>query len=277
MNLIFFALLGLIAALFPEISLAQFGVNYGNLDPCPIDTIAGIGCYANDDPTPYIWNLITGARGIRTMFFTFLIAMLLFYGIKLLVGSRDENVLSEVKNAYGYAFFGTVLVGGAFLLADTFTAPDGLIINEASFNPLVINIIIFIKALIATVVGVGVFVHGFRLIVAFDEGENDKAKKGLLHIMVGAGIVMLADAIVDSFFGANIGIASSEILGFARFAVTVLGALSVLGLIVAGMMLVLSYEDAMKEKAKKLSITCAVAVSITIAAYGLVTIFIIPG
>ena len=273
----FAVFIGLIAALLVPIDILAQDFSNIYADPCPITGVTGVGCYNSPNPVPYIANLISGPRGARSVIFGgLLIAMLIFYGIKLLLGSHNESTLGEVKMAYGHALAGSVIVGGAFLFADTFAGTTGGdLVDEAPFNIVILNVILFFKALLATVVVLNIVIQGIRLIVALEDGDIDKARKRLLHGMVGAAFVILASVIVDAFYisRATAPIVA-EAFGIARFALTIFGALSVIGLIVSGIMLVVSVDESLKDRAKKLIIVCIVALAIVITSYGIINIFI---
>lgn len=248
-------------------------------NPCPIDdlgAIQGVGC--GTDPQIYIANLISGTHGLRTMFGGILLAMFIYYGIKLLLGSKDENTITEIKGAYSSALFGSILVAGAFFLADTFATanPTGAtsLTNEAAFNTVTANSIAFFFGLVSSVALVNIVFQGIRLITAQEEGDIDKARKRFVHGMIGAGIVILSGAAVNSFFGINVNIATTEISGIAVFVVTIFGALAVIGIIIAGIMLVVSVEESLKDRAKKLIITSVVALAVVIASFGIVSTFL---
>ncbi|PIR49475.1 hypothetical protein COU79_04665 [Candidatus Peregrinibacteria bacterium CG10_big_fil_rev_8_21_14_0_10_54_7] len=272
-----FAILAGIAAalLVPAGALAQIDFSNIYADPCPVVGVGGVGCYNSSDPIPYITNLISGPKGARSVIFGgLLIAMLIFYGIKLLVGSHNESTVSEVKMAYAHALAGSIIVGGAFLFSDTFTSPTGNLVDEAPFNTVILNVIVFFKALLATVVLLNIVIQGIRLIVAFEDGDIDKARKRLLHGMIGAAFVILASTIVDAFYVTKTTApVIAEAFGIARFALTIFGAIAVIGLIVSGIMLIVSVEESLKERAKKLVITCVVALAVIITAFGITTLF----
>lgn len=273
----FAVITGVLAALVaPDVVLAQIDFNNIYGDPCPITGVAGVGCYNATNPAPYVLNLISGPRGVRSVIAGgLLIGMLIFYGIKLLVGSRDDNTLTEVKSAYAQALAGSVIIGGAFLLADTFAQPSGNLVDSTPFNTVILNVILFFKALLATVVMLNIVIQGARLIVAQEDGAIDKARKRLLHGMIGAAIVILASAAIDAFYDVpGPGPIVAEVFGIAKFALTIFGALAVIGIIVSGIMLILSVEESLKDRAKKLVITCVVALAVVVTAFGIVTLFV---
>jgi hypothetical protein len=261
--------------------LAQ--IDYSNIDPCPLG--GGISCLAASGGASYIRLLITGPQGSAFAFGGLLFGMLLFYGIKLLIGSRSDNTLTEIKQAYGQALFGTAIVGGAIFLANTFASGTGEIVAANNFNSVVGNAISFLSALIATIVLTNVVIQGIRLIVALEDGDVDKAKKGFLHGMIGAGIAILAVSFVRIFTAVEtsggggldaggVELAIIEILGIGQYLTLLVGAIAVLGILVAGIMLVVSVDESLKDRARKLIITSLVALAVSLTAFGLVRLFI---
>ena len=255
---------------------------------CPVGTnVAGVNCYSHGgDVAPYITGLIGSGRA---MFGSILFAMLIFYGIKLLLGSRDDNTLSEVKSAYGHAFAGAIVVGAAFVFADTFATAGATdetnLTRSALFNPVTAQVIFVFKSLIATVVSVNLFIQGARLIMAQEDGDIDKAKKGFLRGMIGAAFAILANALIRAFTGTQTGVVGltgptgslafiNEAVGIGQYIATIMGALSVIGVIVAGIMLVVSVDESLKDRAKKLITISLVSVAVSAAAYGIVELFL---
>lgn len=260
--------------------LAQ--INYGNVDPCPV---GGASCVGAGGATLYLANFITGNKGLLVIFAGLLLGMMLFYGIKLLVGARSENIVTEVRQAYGHAFFGAVVVGGAILLANTFASNTNQIVVESEFNKVTNNVVLFISGLIATLVLANIVVQGIRLIVAQEEGEIDTARKRFLHGMIGAGIAILAIAFVRVFTnvettgggGIQTGGAAEALLqlvGIGRYITLILGAIAVFGILIAGIMLVVSYDEGLQDRARRLIFTCLITLAVCLVAYGLVTLFI---
>src|SRR5690606_33535568 len=100
-------------------------------------------------------------------------------------------------------------------------------------------------------------------------------KKRFFHGLIGVAIVLLADVTVDYFRpGArSIGLAG-EIGGIVEFLLTIIGALAVLGFIVAGFMLVVSTDESLKDRAKK-AIFATVVTMIIVLASSLIVRFVI--
>ena len=262
--------------------LAQ--IDYTNMAPCPLGSLSCVGAGGGDT---YLRSFMLGANGLIATFWGILFGMLLFYGIKLLVGSRSDNVLTETKQAYGQAFFGAIIAGGCLLLANTFATTANGIVTPAPFNSAANNVIAFLKAAISIAVIANLVIQGIRLIVALEDGDVDRAKKGFLHGMIGAGIALLALAVVQTFTnttttgggGVNAGGPTTllnEIVGIGSYVTRILGALSVVGIIVAGVMLVISIDESLKDRARKLIIGCLVTLAISLVSFGIVELFIDP-
>ncbi|MBT3292655.1 hypothetical protein HN512_03895 [Candidatus Peregrinibacteria bacterium] len=260
--------------------LAQ--INYGNLDPCPLGS--GLSCVGAGGGTAYIRNLIIGPQGLQIAFVGILFGMSLFYGVLLIIGSRSESIISEVKVAYGQAVGAALLVGGALFLADTFASSTPRIVEPSPFHILAMNTIEFMSALIATAVIINITLQGIRLVIAMEDGDIDRAKKGFKQGIIGAAIAILAIPIVRTFTNVNTldGVINPggpqsliiELIGIGRYFTLILGSLSVTGIIVAGIFLVISVDEGMKDKARKLIATSLIALVVALTSYGLVQMFL---
>jgi hypothetical protein len=238
------------------------------IDPCP----TGLSCAP--DVSAYIFDvIINGPRGIMVGFFGVLFAMLVIYAVRLLLGNDDEEQKEEAKRSYGHAIFGTILVLGATTVSMSFTTLGG--VNPAPTIGVVEVIIFILKGLVATLLVMNIFIQGVRLIVVEEESHREKARKRFIHGMIATAIIILATPIVDTAWTGNIGIATGEILGIANFLATIFGVLATVALVVAGLMLVISIDDQLKDRAKKIIIASIVTIAVVISSYGLVTIFIL--
>lgn len=235
------------------------------INPCPTD----LSCAS--DLNEYFMSTILPAALMA--FAGVLFLMLIIYAFKLLFGSEDDGVRGEVKAAYGYAIFGTVLVLFASVISQSFVTLGG--VNPDPVASVLDTVEFIMRALIATVLIVNISVQGFRYIVAQEDGLRDTAKKRLLHGAIGAVLLILSVPIVDTFATGSIGIASTEIMGIANFLATILGFLAVTGVIVGGIMMILSVDEGLKDKAKTTIKTSLIALLVIIASYGLITLFVL--
>lgn len=248
--------------------LAQLvGVDYSLVTVC---NIGELSCSTGTIFEPLV-QLIDVAR--RFIFPSVLFAMFVFYGFKLVVKSHDESAQTEARQAFNQAVFGTALVGGAFLIGSSFAIPDPSIVAEGGVNSVMLSVALTITALVFTGVIVNIFIQAYRLITAAEEGSIDTAKKRLIHGAIGGGIAILAISAVNAFFGVNVGLINSELVGIGNFLATIFGAMAVLGIFIAGIMLVVGVEESTKDRAKKLLLVSLVALVIVIAALSIIRYF----
>jgi len=256
------------ALLAPIPALAGFGLNTSILGDCPI---ANLSCSTGGAFT----SLDTIFEAAQTRIFpALLFAMIVFYGFKLVIQSHDESAQTEVKQAFGQAIFATALVGGAILLADAFAQP-GTIANTAQANTVLDFVIKSLVALTFTVVVVNVFIQSYRLIAAQEDSDTDAAKKRLVHGAIGGAVAILAVTIVNAFMSPAGGssLLSDQAVGIGNFLATIFGGVAVLGLLVSGIFLVLSVEEGLKDRARKLFFVSLAALVVVIVAYTIIRFF----
>lgn len=234
-------LLGSLLVLLPAVVVAQ-------IDPCPLGVLS---CPGNNADAYFSGILINGAK---TAFAGVLIAVLVWYGFKLIMGADNDSTVSEVYNAYAFAAIGTILAGGAFMFANTFGV-GGILINTAPTNSVLAGVIAGFKALLYTLIVFNIFYQGYRLVSSQDDSQVEKAKKQFIYGLVGGAIVLLADVIVPAFVIVDPSIITTEAIGIANFIGTILGAFALIALFIAGIWLVLAVNEQNKDKAKKVIFT----------------------
>ncbi len=215
------------------------------------------------------------------LLFVGLLAIMLFsYGVQLVFRSSEESVISESKAAYTYAITGAAIVSFAGFFANTFdlVGRSGVVINmtpaEQAFN----NVFIFLKMLLGAALTANAVLQAFRLITS--EGNDEligRARKRFLAGFVGVAIVLLANSIIlgiDPDLGANPNVIATEIVGVANFLLALVAIAGISGLIVCGLLLVVSVDEQLQERAKKISRTTLIALTIIVMSYALVNTFI---
>lgn len=262
------ALIGTICALLlPATALAASNPNPAIIRTC---VVPGISCLGGDLSLYINATIVAGAR---YAFVGTLIAAIVYYGLRRLFMPDSESALNETRQSFEYAFVGAVLILGAELIASSFVT--GGVADAAGVNSVFLTMVIFMKAIISVALLTNITIQGFRMIVASEDGETAKARKRFLHGCFGAAIVLVAAPIVSTLVGANHAIALTELKGIANYIITIFGFLAVVAIIVSGIWLVISVEDSMKERAKKLIIASVVALILVICAAALVNFFIL--
>jgi len=236
------------------------------VDPCISGSLT-----CNADLATYVAGILPA---LGTAFVGVLFAALVFYGFKLAVESRSDSGMQNATQAYLNAFIGSVVVLGAYIFASSFGTVN-VIAPAATETGIIIPIITFVVQLVGAVLILNIVIQGFRLIAAMSEGDTDSARKNLLQSLIGAAIVMLTVPIINLIqpgaFSSGI---NAEIVGIANFLATLFGLLAVLTVIVAGIMLVVSVNESLKDRAKTLIITALIAIVVVMSSLGIVRILL---
>ncbi len=242
---------------------------HAQISNCPL----GGGWSCAVDPVAYLSSTIITPAAIA--FGGLLGAMLVVYTLKLVLGAREEAQITEVKQAYGHAMLGAVLVAAAQFIANSFTT--GGTVNAVNLEVTVIDRIIqFGLALVSTLLVINLVVQGARLILAQDQGQIDNARKQILRGFFATAAALLAFPVVQGFgipFGGATGVAA-EFVGVANYLITIFGGLAVVAFVVAGIMIILSANEQLKDNARKLIIASSVAIVAVIVARAIVSLFL---
>jgi len=257
---------GVAAALYP------MGVSAVTLAPgeaCLSST--NISCYFD------INTSIGGLAGAAIAAFgAFLFAMFVFYGFRMLVSTSDEDVQTETRKAVVYAIFGAVLVAGSQVIAGSFTN-WGTLVDSANLEANVLTPVkLFIKGLVGIALIVTITFQGIRLILSEDESQSTAARKRFIEGLIGAVVIVLLDTIVDAFIptGGGMWPLTNQMAGIARFLATIFGFLAAVTIIVGGIMLVASVNDALKDRGKQLVIGGITGLVVVWMSYALIHAFI---
>ncbi len=247
----------LLGTLVPRVS--------AQIDPCPLNILP---C-DNGTGDVVILGILTG--GAKIAFGSVLFAMMVYYGIKLIVGADNDSTITESYHAYAYALIGTVLAGAAFTLADSF-AVQGVLVDSAPASVVFGGVILAFRSILYVALVFNIFYQGFRLVSSQDESQTDKAKKQFIYGLVGAAIVLLAQPLVAGFWLINPDVAGAQAVGIANFMGAILGALAVIAMFVAGLYLVFAVNPQNAEKAKKVLIGAIIILIICILSLALINV-----
>ena len=249
----------LCALCLPRIAYADINPCFTDLGlPCLTGTgAAGLEIFARD----FI------LKGAQTAFLALAILFFFYYAIRLILESEEENTISEVKSAYGYGIAGAAIVSLAGFFASSFSDPD-VVINPAPIEGGLRLVILFMKLAVSISMTGAIVYLGVRLIMLQgQESEIEEQKKRFFHGLLGVAIILLAESVVFSFMpGAGSVILTAEIIGIINFILTLLGAMAVLAFIIAGIMLVVATDDALKDRAKKSIFTTVITMIVVFSA-----------
>jgi cytochrome bd-type quinol oxidase subunit 2 len=269
------ALGGLAAALVPQTGLmAVISVP----DTLPYPCMFALPCTSGGaiGIASYIETTIFG--GAQIVFLAAAIILFAQYGMRLMLESNEESTISEVKSAYSYA-----IAGCAFMTLASFIVrvvgqgkSTGVPVDPAALDTTLGYITDFFRVMVGTAVTAVVVYQGMRMIaLQGQESELEKQKTRLFHSLIGVAVITLATAVVTDFLpGTGSSNLVLEMVGIANFLMEIIGAIAVLSFIVAGIMLIVSTDEALKDRAKKTMFTTVIGLIVLIAAYTIVNFVI---
>lgn len=220
------------------------------------------------------------------------IVCLFIAAAQMVFSSTEESSVKDAKSAYIYIITGLAIIGMSHLFVNAFSpgtfAPaagfqggaGANLVNTVAIGTGVTNVISYIKLIIALSLLVNIVLQSFRLINSQGEDEQTKKAKGrLISGFIGAGIIMLANAIVSAvapnFLGGGPSIFIVEIAGIANYMLMILGFLAVMTIFIAGILLVVSFDESLKDKAKSMIKTSVIALIVVLMSFALVQAFIL--
>ncbi len=219
-------------------------------------------------------NGLVGQSGHAGIFAYLLGAMILFMAAKLLLQSSNESVLGEVGVSIFHMLVGTCIVTGAVALASAFgqvgitSAP-----NTSAVSSAIRVISDWLLVLLSIAVEVNLVIAGFRLVSAQDDAAVDLSRKRVIHGFIGAIIANLAVPFVHAIFGGSTSELLDEVVGLGTVVVTIFGALAVLALVIAGIMLIVSVDEGLKDRARTLVTASLVSLIVVMTSYGILYAF----
>lgn len=247
------------------------------VNPCPVPFIpCGSGGAAG--LSAYLWNNLFPA--MRVLFIAVATLSFMQYGLKLLFDPDSSETVTQTKVAYGYGIVACAIVGIATYVVEAVgQGARGTLINEAPVNTAIGNIVFYIRLTTATLVTVFLVIQGIRLIMKQgSEEEFTKAKTQFIHCIMGVAVILLANVLVVAFLPGNGSvILAAEIVGIINFTLTFIGALAVVSIIIAGILLVVSVDESLKDRAKSAITIAVVGLIVAILSYILVRFFIQVG
>ncbi len=265
----------LLSLIRPQVATAQWWQLTSEVDVDPCATGA-LNCNNSGDLAGYLDSVFLSGNAVYMAFFGIFFTMLVVYGIRLVAMSHSDSIVGESVNAYTQALIGAIFVSGAAVLAQVFTVNNAVIVDtntlEVSF---LAQIVTFIIRIVGFVLLGNIVVQGIRLIIATDENQISSARTNLILSAIGTIIVLISRPIFRLVLpGAfQVGI-NEQIVGVANFLATLFGFFSVIAFVVAGIMLVVSVEESLKEKAQKLMIASIVSMAVVLLAYGLIRVLL---
>lgn len=233
---------------------------------------AGLSLYAYQRIISAFEVLYVGVSGI-----VLLIAM-----ANMLIFSTDETHVGQGRMAFVYVMVGGAIVSLSRLIVQAFspTTTGVLIVNNPPINTAVASVVLFIKLLLSIALLTNIAVQAARFIAS--QGEQDameKAKQRLIAGFIGVALVLLANIIVlnlnPTLAGASINNIGAEIAGISNYLITIVGFGAVVSIIIAGILLIVSVDESLRDRAKTFIKAGVISVLVCLIAYALVFSFIL--
>lgn len=268
---------GIAALLLPLQSMAQVVIP-ANTAPWTCGLVPGLPCVAGGFLGFSAYILATIIPALQAVFLSLATLFFFYYAMRLVWDSDDENTVTEVKSAYGYAISGAAFVTVAGLIAQAVgTGARATLINQGPVLTALDSIILYMRLMVSAAVSALVVFQGVRLILLQgQESEMEQQRKRFFHSLVGVAIIILANVAVTVFVPTTpVTVFVIEIVGIINFLLQILGALALLAVIVAGVMLVVSVDDGLKDRAKKSIFTAVIALVVVLSCYLIINFVIL--
>jgi len=237
-----------------------------------VNTDVGAGLAAGGDLAAYIGSRVTPA--LISAFAGVFFAAMVYYGFKLAAESRSSEGITNATTSMVQALFGAAVVSGAFVISDSFVT-NQIVDSGTLASGFIGQGVAFLVRLVGFILLGNIVVQSFRLILAYNDGNIDTARSNLIQSFVGAAMVMLAQPVISLVLpGAFNGAINGQIVGIANFIATIFGVICVLGIIVGGIMVLVSVNESLKDRAKTLIITSLVSLIVVMASIALITILL---
>ena len=212
-------------------------------------------------------------------------AAMFYYTVRMIVDAYNEKAFTDVINSFTYVLCGFFVIGLATAFNNAFigagTTPStlttsGIPFNPSNLTPGINSIASFIAKGAEGAFTLVVVVAGLRMVTAQgDEGTFDKWRKVLIGNCIGVMLILIADSIRVAIQTPNDpGAIVEELRGIGLFMLTIIGFASVLALIIAGILLIVSVDESQRDRAKRAVIGTLISLLFVIASYTLIVTFL---
>src|SRR3989338_420270 len=200
-------------------------------------------------------------------------AAVFYYGVRMIITSPAEGTYAEISNSFIHMFSGFAVIACTGAIVSALYHPGGditpvdLTLGLGTVSKFIFNGSFGIFTLMATIAGIGMVTSG-------DESGFGKWRKIVTGNVFGIVIMLLANVIVTAILTSNASLVTTELAGMVSFMLTIVGFVAVLALIVAGILLIVSIDESLKERAKKIITGTLIAIALVVASFSLVRVFV---
>ncbi len=201
-----------------------------------------------------------------------------YYGFRMVTESGNESAIGNARKSFIYALTGfAVLAAGSQIRTALFLGSNSTT-NPIPFEPTALadqinQLGVYLVQASQGILLIMFVFAAFRLITSGgDESAATNARKNMVHYGAAAIIMMTSTTLVRAFFyPSSVGNLIIDIAGVIRFAMGFLGAFSVIALIIAGIMLILSVDESLKDRARQTIIGTLASLLIALFSFAILT------
>jgi hypothetical protein len=208
------------------------------------------------------------------VFWAVAIGFVFWYALRMIVMSHSEQSYTDLMNSFIHVFVGFAVIA----LATTFATAFYGTISPGNLTVPILNVIGIIIRASEGIFVLMITIAGLRMLTTEgDEAEFHKWRKVLTNSAIGAMIMMIANlspAIASLFAGGNPTALNDEIVGLVKFMLTIVGTVSVLALIVAGILLIVSFDESYRDRAKRIIYGTLITLALVIGLYSIINTFV---
>ena len=198
------------------------------------------------------------------------LATLLYYGANMVINSAKDQAYTDTVTSFTNAIIGFIVISAASTFAASFQIynPSGIGQFLATIAGTLVRASAGIFALMATIAG-------FQMVLSQgEEGEITKWQKVLLGNVIGVMIMFVSSVLVNAVFDPqHPEKIIEEVKGIALFMLTLLGFAGAISLVIAGIMLIISIDESLRDRAKKIVIGTLITLGVVLACYTLILTF----
>jgi hypothetical protein len=197
-----------------------------------------------------------------------------YFGFRMILEAYKEEAFTNAQNSFIYAAAGFMIIAISQAFVNAFYA------QSAGADPSVLNdginsVTSFILTVMSGVMVLMVTIDGLRMIASQgDASERTRIIKLLIMHCIGVAISLLAFAIVHAVADNDAGLLVEEMKGLILFLLTIMGTLCVVALITAGVFLVISIDESLKDRAKKVVIGTLTVLAFVLVSYTVIITFV---
>ncbi len=247
------------------------------INPCPVPGVPCVNTGGVAGAVAIFANILVPA--IRIAFIGLLVLLFFYYALRMILESEEESTITDSKNAYSNAIVGAAMVSLASMIVEGFgqsSLTNDTLVNSAPVITGLSNVILYIRLMVGTSASALIAFQGIRIVLLQgQESEIEQQRKRFFHGLLGIAVILLANSLVNAVLpGANSGVIAEETRGITNFMLEIFGFLAVLSFVVAGIFLVVSTEEALKDRAKKILFGTTIAIIIVMCAYVITNFFL---